>query len=130
MFKFLFFLIFAIAQISLAEPKLICTSTGNMKGSYYIDITGYESLLLGTARTLNKELGFKPFRSWVEKISDVICALPNHYLEGPDKIIACYGQGRNRYETALSKGPGGLTMTIRGPNIPAGYTVPCEIKNF
>jgi len=122
--------------VASAEARLLCTDTGNMDGSYFLDITGFEKILDGSQKSMVRSLGFKHFRSWVTKIADLDCAKPNPYLEGPLTLMACYsgpisdfGHAPARFEAAITNGDFGLIMTVRGPGIPAGYSVPCQIKD-
>lgn len=135
MLKSLIFISMLIIHAASVEARLICTNTGNLDGSYILDITGYEKILDGSQKSMVSSLGFKNFRSWVTQVADLVCAKPNPYLEGPGTLMACYsgpisdyGNAPAPFEAALSKGDFGLIMTFRGPGIPEGYSVPCQIK--
>ncbi len=135
MLKSLIFTSMLVMHAASAEARLICTDTGNFDGSYILDITGYEKILDGSQKSMVRSLGFKNFRSWVTKVADLGCAKPNPYLEGPHTLMACYsgpisdyGHAPAPFEAAISNGDSGLIMTVRGPGVPAGYTVPCQIK--
>jgi hypothetical protein len=135
MLKSLIFISMLVTHAANAEERLLCTDTGDLNGSYILDITGYEKILDGSQESMVRSLGFKYFRSWVTKIAEFGCAQPNPYLEGPLTLMACYsgpisdyGQAAAPFEAAISNGNSGLIMTVRGPGIPAGYSVPCQIK--
>lgn len=135
MLKSLIFISMLVTQAASAETRLICTNTGNLNGSYILDITGYEKILDGSQKTMVRSLGFKNFRSWVTQVANLSCAKPNPYLEGPGTLMACYsgpisdyGHAPVPFEAAISNGNSGLRMTVRGPGIPAGYSVPCQIR--
>ncbi len=136
MLKSIIFISMLVTYAASAEARLICTDTGNFDGSYILDITGYEKILDGSQKSMVLALGFKNFRSWATKVADLGCAKPNPYLEGPLTLMACYsdpisdyGHAPAPFEAAIFNGDSGLIMTVRGPGVPAGYTVPCQIKD-
>lgn len=129
-----------VATAAAPASRLICANFGNLNGSHYLDITGYEQILNGTVSSLKRTLGFKEFRSSIMEVADMSCAKPNPFLEGPGTLLACYSglisDHRNpsavktTFEAAISQGEFGLVMTVRGPGIPAGYIVPCAVKDL
>lgn len=137
MLKSLIFMSMLVTHAASAKTHLVCTNTGNLDGSYLLDITGYEKILNGSEKSMVRSLGFKSFRSSVTHIADLGCAKPNPFFEAPGTLMACYsgpisdyGDIPATFEAAISNGDSGLTMTVRGPGIPVGYTVPCQIKEY
>lgn len=131
MTKVIFFSSIVVAQVAMAAPQLICTNRGDMSGSYILDLTGYEQILNGTQSSMNRALGFKYFRSIVEKVADLNCTKPGSLSVVPRTLLACSSSSISddvKFEASLFQGPFGLLMSVQGPDIPTGYNVPCEIQ--
>lgn len=137
MFKTLTLSVLVLSHVAIAKPHMVCTNSGDINGSYILDITGYEKILNGSQQTLKTNLGFKHFRSSVDPIIELSCAKPNPFLEGPGTLLACYsgpvkdfGGKDDAFEAALFKDQSDMRLEIRGPGISSGYSLLCQIKDL
>jgi len=87
-------------------------------------------------QAIERNLGFKGFRSFVEPIVDVTCTKPNPYLDGPKTVLACrsgmvsdYGKYEPVYEAIINQGEYGLEMNVTGPGISSTSSVFCQLKS-
>lgn len=126
-----------VSHSAFAATKLICSNLGDIKGSYYLDITGNEKIVNGTARSIESVLAFKYFRSYLQPIAKVYCGKPNAYLDAPGTILACrsgapqndYGpKGPTPYEATISMSQFGLVMSVTGPAVRATYGIYCRFQ--
>jgi len=114
---------------SFAAEKTVCTNRGDMKGSFYLDITGYEALLHDDSKSMTTTLNYKPFRSWPNHVDNMVCFKANAYLHGPAGMLACRSSTQlTHYEvTVLKSVEDGLVARVKDSD---GFysQVPCAIS--
>jgi hypothetical protein len=123
----------SVIQVSRPQTKLICLDRGHFDGSFGLDITDYKMVVSGSLPSLERELYFKPFRSFETPIAKMVCSVPTPLLDGPGTILACrsgqvsdVGNLPKQYEAVIRQGQWGLVMNVTGPGVADARNIPCQ----